>query len=241
MSPGSPSQSLRRPAPRGGVRAGGFTLIELMIVVAIIAIVAGIAIPNLLAARLRGNEIAAISVLRNLCTSQSQFQRAAAADEDNDGYGEYGYMGEMTGKVLVRGGTIRLPTDITQSMASVDTNGEVNRNGYMYRLYLPAPGGVGTREASFGGIAAGVLEPDGSEVHWLIYAWPANYGNSGIRTFFMNQRGEMMTTEDQDYSGSNDADVAAGMALLTTDPARMTGLPAMGTTASDGNFWRPIQ
>jgi len=223
------------------VRGGGFTLIELMIVVAIIAIVAGIAIPNLLAARLRGNEIAAISVLRNLCTAQSQFQRAAAADEDGDGYGEYGYLGEMTGKVLVRGGMVRLPTDITQSMAQVDVNGEVNRNGYMYRLYLPAPGAVGTRESGGGGIGAGVLDADVSEVHWMVYAWPAHYGNSGIRTFFMNQRGEMMTTEDLDYSGSNDPDVTCGMALVTTDPARMTGLPAMGTTASDGNYWRPIQ
>jgi len=212
-----------------------------MIVVAIIAIVAGIAIPNLLAARMRGNEIAAISVLRNLATSESQFQRATAADEDGDGCGEYGYLGEMTGAVLVRGGNIRLPTDITQSMARIDANGEVNRNGYMYRLYLPAAGGVGIRESGGGGIGAGVLDPDICEIHWIIYAWPAAYGSSGMRSFFMNQRAEMMTTEDVDYSGSNDADVAAGMAFKPTDPARMTALPAMGTVGADGNYWRPIQ
>ncbi|MHC4409440.1 MAG: prepilin-type N-terminal cleavage/methylation domain-containing protein, partial [Planctomycetota bacterium] len=43
----------------------GFTLIELMIVIAILAIIAAIAIPNLLAARLNANETAAIATLRN--------------------------------------------------------------------------------------------------------------------------------------------------------------------------------
>ena len=46
----------------------GFTLIELMIVVAIIAIIAAIAIPNLLNARMAGNEASAVSSLRTLST-----------------------------------------------------------------------------------------------------------------------------------------------------------------------------
>ena len=45
---------------------GGFTLIELMIVVAIIAIIAAIAIPSLLNARKSGNQASAVSSLKTL-------------------------------------------------------------------------------------------------------------------------------------------------------------------------------
>ena len=55
-------------------RKQGFTLIELMIVVAIIAIIAAIAIPSLLNARKAGNEASAISSLRTLSTVQEQYR-----------------------------------------------------------------------------------------------------------------------------------------------------------------------
>ncbi len=55
-------------------RNSGFTLIELMIVVAIIAIIAAIAIPSLLNARKAGNEASAISSLRTLTTVNEQYR-----------------------------------------------------------------------------------------------------------------------------------------------------------------------
>ena len=55
-------------------RREGFTLIELMIVVAIIAIIAAIAIPSLLAARISGNEASAVSSLRTLATVGEQYR-----------------------------------------------------------------------------------------------------------------------------------------------------------------------
>jgi len=67
----------------------GFTLIELMIVVAIIAIIAAIAIPNLLRARLASNESAAIGALRTVSSAESSFQSSAGTDVDTDGTGEF--------------------------------------------------------------------------------------------------------------------------------------------------------
>jgi len=54
----------------------GFTLVEIMIVVAIIALLAAIAIPNLLRARLTANESAAQGTLRTISTAAETFAAA---------------------------------------------------------------------------------------------------------------------------------------------------------------------
>ena len=55
-------------------RQEGFSLIELLIVVAIILIIAAIAIPNLLHSRIAANEASAVSSLRTLNTAEIAYQ-----------------------------------------------------------------------------------------------------------------------------------------------------------------------
>ena len=54
-------------------KSKGFSLIELLIVVAIILIIAAIAIPNLLRARMQANQSAAVATLRNINNSEATY------------------------------------------------------------------------------------------------------------------------------------------------------------------------
>ena len=54
----------------------GFTLVEIMIVVAIIVLLAAIAIPNLLRARLAANEATAIAAMRTISTAMESYRAA---------------------------------------------------------------------------------------------------------------------------------------------------------------------
>jgi len=106
----------------------GFSLIELLIVVAIILIIAAIAIPNYLNARLRADESAAVGALRTLNTAQITY---------NSTYPTVGYSSTLTnlgdGGTSTNCGGSTLPTSANACL--IDSALELGfRSGYNFSV-----------------------------------------------------------------------------------------------------------
>jgi len=255
--------------PSSARAKSGFTLTELMIVIAVIAIVASIALPKLLGAKLTANESAAISTMRALASAQAQLTSTGAIDSDADGAGEYAFLGELSGlspaRVSVAGapalgapGVDELdPSIVSVSFGNIQTDGigdgVVTRSGYVFKMFLPGTSALGitpaVTEAPTGGAVAGSLpDPNNSELLWSCYAWPAATDRSGNRTFFISQEGELLAYDNRDgqYSGLvTPASIPSFDAALSniTGGADMAAPIATGGAGvtNDGNTWVPVQ
>lgn len=233
----------------GASRSGteGFTLIELLIVIAVIAVLAAIVIPNLISAKVTSNEAAALATLRSIASAQAQFQSGALVDTDEDGTGEFGYFGEMSGATGLRdafgglGGAALTAPMLAAAFQQVN-DGAVERGGYHFRIYLPDIDGVGVPEAPNGGAdPANFPDNDNSENAWCCYAWPTRKGITGTRVFFASQGGDLAQSSNnganQNYSGINAApEPDAAFVNPSTDDS-ILGVVAIGTTGTDGGRW----
>lgn len=148
-------------------RTKGFTLVELMIVVAIIAIIVTIAIPNLIRSRMSSNEAAAVGGLRTISTAQAGFKTAAFADADGNGEGDYGTLTQLAN-----------PDGSGQAEPFIDNVlGGGNKLGYVYTVNVT--------------LGAGITPPS-----YMCFAVPAAPGLTGYRQYFVDETGVIRFTGD---------------------------------------------
>jgi type IV pilus assembly protein PilA len=172
----------------------GFTLIELLIVVAIIGIIAAIAIPSLLRARVSANESATIGDVRTVISGQAAYQSA------NGGWYESNFNCMTQKGGCVPAAPTSSPTFLDSQIAALTP-----KSGYIRAV------------GSLGGVPA-PADPTVSASSVAAFAYtasPSQQGQTGVRGFGGDASGIVCFSQDGQQTPSANGQLTVGPLCIT--------------------------
>jgi type IV pilus assembly protein PilA len=137
-------------------RTKGFSLIELLIVVAIILVIAAIAIPSFLRSRISANESAAVAAVRTVNTAQITY---------NSTYPTVGFAASLTALAGTCTGTTQIPTSAAACLIDSQLATGI-RGAYSFTLSNV----TGTPATNYNIVAAPVLQNYSGVRYFCSYA-----------------------------------------------------------------------
>lgn len=247
----------------------GLGSIEWMILISIGAIIISVVVKTYSGARESANEARALAFLRELVPLQERYRASCGTDVDGDGIGEYACFHELASVALPTAGrahgaaagfsagqvdatarglrTARDASGPTSTLLAprfgVIQDHFLLHDGYYYMMCLPSAPNLWSLEERAGG-RADFIDPQHAERHWACFAWPAEWGESGRRAFYVDQSGTILETPNSKgrYDGPRRPEgFSAVRARGVIAPGTMASPLAIGETSLDGSTWHTVR